>query len=494
MFEGESEKIALLREWQALCDKLGAGIRSGPAPASIEEYCTAVGQIMAALKVLETMGMGHCSVTRDALQALETNGIDKLGVFFSSLLDEMSTPIDLLVARQTDMAVELPSPDALQKLSLVANFFGDLDKPSRLYVDARGRFLAGSFQPLLTKDEAFSGQYQRGSHPLILGLKMLGEVLVPIEKQLIDAVMPGSTDLLARTLKPLGTLINGHVGSLAREAAVQCEEKLRFSDFIFLFDILEEVHRARQLGPELSLALSQPFTALLDACQLWLADLKRTVASRTFGLPVNATVYEATSLAVSCLRRLAEYETIVEAVLAVADARADARSSTSSTTSSFLNPDSVVAVSFFFKEVMESAITSFTGHAAAYPRTSKGNYFLLNNYNYMLLAIRGSSRLTALVPMGVEERFEGAIGEAINLLSGSWKAIADQLNSPGMDPKDRLKTFSGSLMELYTLTQGIAIPSPELRETLRLQMQRSILPLLQAFYNQYSNAVSAVIV
>lgn len=474
------ESICCLEECQLLIERANGPIKTGPSLLQLEMYCEVLSDIRKASLQLSLRSLDHCKLIKDSLDALEREAVDKLGQLFTHTLEQSSVPMDLMLAKQTGTKAELPDEVIIRSLNVMASCLSSTEKASRLFVDVRGKYLAVCLQPLLTRSVNEQTGYQRGSHPVIIGLKCLSEEMLPVERELCLKVLPMNESLFSLCMKPVATLLNGHLISLAKEASVQCSEHCRFLDYIYLLDILEQLYRINQSSPDLR-AFSASFKSLFEACRAWFDKLKKTVQSGSFPLPENATVYEGTSLTFNCLKKLAEYDGISEAVLSVND-------DTVSCDSRFLQPDSVLSISFYIKDLMALSEESFVKCSKLYSRALKTDIFLLNNYNYMSKTVKLNSKLAALIPVDVEERFDGNSKRIVDVLVDSWNRLAAILVDN--NPKDGYKMFCGDLMELINVGGQIAVPDGDQRQALRASLQRAILPVLQAFYNQYFTFVT----
>lgn len=457
-----------------------------PDAALLERYCEALQSIQLARSELMALKLDNCKIIRDSLESLEREGEERLCLLFSELLQSCSEPIDLMLIKQSGTAIELPNETILNKLSLIVNQLSNTERLARLFVDVRGKYLALCIQSLLSLTVASQASYQRGSHPVIIGLRLVRDALAPIERQLCDQVLPTVPSLFERTLKPATTILQGYLSLVGRESLAACEgERHLFLECIFLLDILEEVYRTSQHSADLANCLQVCFSSLLDVCKQWFDGLDAVIGRHQFKRPQNASIYEGTVIAMNCICKLADYDTIAEAVLANAEDTRSARSNTSS--ASFLNPDSVMAVSFYITELCKLAEDNFEATSKLYARSLESNVFLLNNYNFMIQTIKSNDKLSVLVPVGMEARLENQIKGVVDTLDESWNRLARCLLDNKESPKDAYKAFCNDLIDQLTIGAQITLPDHDYRLLLRTKMQRAIMPPVNSFREQHKS-------
>lgn len=467
-----------------MSEKHNAFIRNGPNEGNLVPYCEALREIQTARQSLSNMGLDNCRLIGESLTALDQFGTEKLGTLFGELLQSCSEPFELNMVTLAGIAPQPIEEQLTTKLALIASFLSETDKPSRLYVDVRGKYIILSIQPLLSMPCQEPLTYQRGTHPLIIALRALKDIIVPVERDLCQKTLPDSVGLLERALKPVSTIFMGHLNLVGKECLTMCDgQNHRFVEYIFLLDVLEELYLMIQTSADMANVFQMCFQTLLEYCKQWFERLSSVITQTSFGLPENSAIYEGTSLAMTCLGRLCDYETISEAVLNSID---DVKSSKSTaSTASFLHPDSVIAISFFIKQALTGVEENFVRASRLYPRPLKTNIFLLNNYNYMAAMVTVNEKLAALVPAGVEKNFEDKAKVVMTALEEGWQRLADTLKDTQNPPKDVYKVFTNSLMDQLNVSGQMVIPDEELRLTVRQLLQRTILPVLQAFFNQH---------
>lgn len=483
-YDSVEKVIEKLLSWHQMCEQHSRVIKHGPNEGNLKAYCDALKDIKTARQELKELNIENHRVVGEALSSLDEEGTDKLGSLFGELLQSCSEPIELNMSTLSGYTPSQLDDKLAERLSLIASFLAEEEKPARLYVDVRGKYIILSVQPLLSMSCPDPLSYQRGSHPMIICLRALKDLLIPVEREMITKVLPNTPGLLEKALKPVATIFLGHLNLIGRECLSGCDgQNHRFLEFIYLFDVLEELYSSIRTCSELSNSFQICFQTLLDYCKQWFERLSSVISQHSFGAPENSGIYQGTTLAMTCLSRLSDYETISEAILNSLEEVKSSRSTTS--TASFLHPDSVIAISFFFKQTLTNIEENFIKTSRLYARPLKTNLFLLNNYNYMAGMVMSNERLAALVPAGVEKNLADKIKVIMTALEEAWQRLANLLKNPQNTPKDDYKMFTNELMEQLNVSGQVVIPDEDLRITVRQLLQRTILPTLQAFFHQH---------
>lgn len=148
--------------------------------------------------------------------------------------------------------------------------------------------------------------------------------------------------------------------------------------------------------------------------------------------------------------------------------------------------------------------------ARVYETPTLSSLFLLNNYNYVIKALQRSGLLALLQEGGnaeVQKQYQTLIadhkstyqkcwGKLLNFLlemdkpmSGN-KAVDQQTKLKDKQRqliKDRFKGFNTELDELHQIQKTYAVPDTQLRDQLRNENVRLILPLYSSFREKYRN-------
>jgi hypothetical protein len=449
-------------------------------------------EIQEANKYLVSLGLtDSCRILAESLKGLDKEGTEKLGALFGDLLQSCSEPFEVRMA-----ASVRPEPfpaSVIEKLSKIASFLGEQsEKPSRLYVDVRAKYIILIVQPSLTAVSSEQPVYHRGTHPIIAAIKAIKDIIVPAERELQSKIFPGgSVDLVERVLKPVNTIISGHLTLVGKEALSVCDgQHHRFIEFIYLLDILEELHlminNAGEKGDKSFAIFQNCFSTLLDFCKQWFDRLRTVVAQHSFGVPENAGIYEGTSLAMNCLTKMSDYEAISDAVLNTLDDTRSQATTTSSSASFMCSSDSVFALSFFVKQMLNGVEENFVRVSRLYSRPLKTNIFLLNNYNYLALLLKSHGKLAALVSAECEKNYDDKARLIVDSLEESWQRLASMLkDASSTSPKDAYKAFSNNLLEQINVATQTVIPDEEPRALVRGKMEQAILPVMRAFFHQH---------
>lgn len=148
--------------------------------------------------------------------------------------------------------------------------------------------------------------------------------------------------------------------------------------------------------------------------------------------------------------------------------------------------------------------------ARVYETPTLSSLFLLNNYNYVIKALQRSGLLALLQGGGigeVQKQYQQLIEDHKSTYQKCWGKLLNfllEMDKPmsGNKPvdqqtklkdkqrqliKDRFKGFNTELDELHQIQKTYAVPDTQLRDQLRNENIRLILPLYSSFREKYRN-------
>lgn len=374
--------------------------------------------------------------------------------------------------------------------------------------------------------------YQRGSHSLIMAIREFYR-LAGRETLFTPLVLPSSAqaEAIRRTIKHPADMVR-----LASEAAASGVTKAagrgEFLEQLWIFDVIEVFtglwNRASSMIQDLTRIALKAVTeagvhllrALMDLMQDFSGGAHMGVAS------ANATVFEETSSLMNCLKRMLEYERIIEILLTRwsqkdwdgiihtsggggggggggasdgnddddlvvggndVDAAAEVDEATSAARTT--TPPSF-AMALYYQDLLKGLEVSIEQHSHVYKRPLTSVLFQLNNYHYMVRALRATSGLANLLTLETAQKYEGIVEALLRDYLAHWLHTASLLvegstrgAASSLSPRERLKAFASEWEELVKSQAQCAVPDGELRRTLQARVQEVVLPAFTSFYN-----------
>lgn len=343
------------------------------------------------------------------------------------------------------------------------------------------------------------GTYQKGSHPYLRTLSLVA-LMMEEEGRFAIQCLPNS--------EPVSAVLKGMAAEWLTITQLICSivqrslDKGAFADQIFIFDLISTFARllqdSKSRGNSVLGLLHNSLAVLALLGGTFLARLRQETEqearqSSTVPTPTNATVFEQTSSLLNCMRRMVEYNGVIEGLLERLE-QSDGP----------INDEIVFALAVPEREMLplmatyyqqglkwlEAAIES---RAKTYRKPIQGLVFRLNNYRY-IQRVLSSSYIGALVPIESEHHYQEVLQQLRDQYMASWKAITRILDgneplsgSMGMGmatSKDRAKVFMNEIAEAVKIQSILAIPDPEFRITLKEQVKKTVLEPFEEFYNQ----------
>jgi hypothetical protein len=439
-------------------------------------------------------------------------GVAKIVGAFTEWLSAASVP------RDPQRASEGPLPSAAASLSeeqctalkLISAFAAAADDQKAFvemmgaYCSARGTFLKRSLEEALEEareavaERRGTGSYQRASHPFVRLVRLVAR-LFREEDMFAHAVLPGMLveGALRRTVAGVADDVFVITQGLAGGVLKACERH-EYSDQAYVFDLLEALNDA-YYGAAASLAsLKSALQLLAQAAATMLArfrtDIEGEAKQPSPGLPTpaTATVFEMTSSVLNGLKRLLEYERVLEAVLRKTDPGLTDRWDGLLGALEAGGPLEPVAMPAYYQACLKALEQVLEQRAKAYRKPVSALVFRLNNYRHINRLITTTSLATMLTPEA-EARYQSILQQLRDQYLGSWKALACILVPaafpevipmlpPSTAAKERLKVFQAELDEALKLQSAMAMPDAELRLQLKDQVRDVLLPVFQRFF------------
>lgn len=367
-------------------------------------------------------------------------------------MSEYSFPVDL--SEPVAVAGEIEMPEAVAgKLRQIAVFAQTspetLSQILGYYGEVRANYMMKSLQGLFqSAGGSVRGAYQRGSHPFILAVREFFKMAQREETSFSPRILPAAAapDATRRAIKHPADLVRMSAEALGAKVS-KAAGRREFVDQIWVFDVIEAFNDAYATCPSqtiqalLAPALKSVTAGGVDVLKDLLDDIQGTSRSAaTAAVSENATVFEQTSTLLNCLRRMLEYERVVEALLhrwsqpewdgivGAVDAHAQPQ---------------VPAMALYYQDLLRGLEVSIEKYSHGYKRPINSVLFQLNNYNHILRTFK-TSTLAAMLTTESEQKYDSIVSALVKDYLASWEHVANLVRegtsrSGPLAPRERLK-------------------------------------------------------
>lgn len=317
------------------------------------------------------------------------------------------------------------------------------------YSDVRSKAMMQNLQVLLRGyDAPIRGVYQRGSHCFIRGLH---EYLVLSKREALFArqVLPPAMvpEAVRKAVKHPADLIKMCAEGVST-IVIKSISRHEFGDQIWILDVVEAsndmyvLEEAPPVAKELVIpAIKAVTAAALELLKSLIDDIqsvtKGTVAPR---VSANATVFEHTSSVLNCLKRMLDYERIIEALL-----NRWAQQDWDGIVGAINTEYQVFAMALYYQDLLKGLEVMIEKYSHGYKRTMTSVLFQLNNYAYIVRTFKTSS-LSSMVTIESEKKYESIVEALVKEYLLGWRHLIALIEegatrSAGLTPRDRLKVW-----------------------------------------------------
>lgn len=327
-----------------------------------------------------------------------------------------------------------------------------------------------------------------GLHKLMQTERSLVAKILPnnLQAQVLEATVREATDLVA------------HDGESIAARAKRCIVRRDYSAVLVIFPILKHLG---ELKPDLErtvegcdYALRSKFTSVLNTLNVTgakaLEDFAESVRNESNSvLPKDGTVAESTSNVLVFLEQLAEYADTAGSVLRRSSADMEATAPAKQTE----NACRIIVGTYIKKVLAQLNLLLVSKSDASYSDVSLRALFRLNNHNHVVNALRRSSLMELLLAAEptAEQTYRDLLQrDRSNYVNAAFAKARGHLEIEETEPvpkvlKEKFLGFARECEEIAKLQRSYSVPDPRLREELRRELQRSIVPLYTSFYNKY---------
>lgn len=386
------------------------------------------------------------------------------------------------------------SPEVAQRLIKIANFAANSEEMMSdvlgYYGEVRSTHLMNSLSKLFRDSDApIKGSYQKGSHSLIAAIRKFFR-LAHNETIFARQVLPEQylEEALRRAIKHPADLVKMSceaAGSRVSKATAKGE----FVDQIWIFDVTD-VFNDLFVKCDLVLvrtlikpALKSVTSGAVDFLRELVENINESSKSTA---SANATVFEQTSTLLNCLKRMLEYERIIEALLH----KWAQKESWDGIVGPVGNAETeTFSMALYYKDLLNALEVAIEKHSKDYRKAIVGILFQLNNFNYIMKTFKNSN-LSAIITMESEQKYELIVDSLLKEYLNYWRSSAMLLvdgtpRATTLSPKDRLKTFAAEFEDLVKGQEVCAVPDTELRIKMIAKVREVVVPPFVTFYNMY---------
>lgn len=335
--------------------------------------------------------------------------------------------------------------------------------------------------------------------------------LMQTEKKLMTAVIPVSKRLgvFVRIFQASMDSVIQEGDSIAMRAKKN-SGKQDFSSMLYVFAILKHLNSVR---PEFEIIfkdckeiLSSKFDALTQTLHSTgrrsLDEFIENIRNdQDRQLPKDGTVHEMTSNTMIFLEQILDFVDTMGGMLAKDPTF---QNQTVNLKESDRNS---VCMAIFIIRVLSTLGLTLVNKSDWYSDPYMKAIFRLNNLHYILKSLQrtGILEITKLHNQDLEDHYLDQILDQKRLYSQSWSRVlhyvleVDRNLPPRVNHvyklkdkdrqivKDKFTGFNKEMDDIYKVQKGYAIPSAELRESLKQENRDFILPRYQEFYDKYVN-------
>ncbi|XP_011304280.1 exocyst complex component 7 [Fopius arisanus] len=332
-----------------------------------------------------------------------------------------------------------------------------------------------------------------GLHRLMQAERSLVARIIPslLQPQVLEATVRDAMDLVA------------HDGESIATRAKRCITRRDFSAVLVVFPILKHLG---ELKPDLErtvegcdYALRSKFASVLNTLNTTgakaLEDFAESVRNESgAALPKDGTVAESTSNVLVFLEQLSENAETAGIVLR----RNNEVESISTSSAKQTENTHRVLLGVYIKKVLAQLNLALVSKSdTSYSDPALRALFKLNNHNYVVEKLRNSTLLELLLlaeSTAAQTYQDLLIKDKTNYVSATFAKArtflehsADETELAVKSLKERFSGFSRELEEAAKNQRTYSVPDARLRETLRRELQQSLVPQYSIFYNKYRN-------
>ncbi|RKP03722.1 hypothetical protein CXG81DRAFT_9163 [Caulochytrium protostelioides] len=494
-----------------LAAKVEPQLAKAPARTDLVEYLNVLEETKSALLFLQASPYKSSERGVQALREVLRKASVALNQLFRSLIIELCTQsTSQHVASNTTASAATTTTTTMAGAGSEATAAAaarpapqllPVEAYTKTYTDVRGaalqRLLGPSLQYAKDIDAQRSLIYERGTSPLV-AIAAFAMPFFRAERELAQRVLPKAAvpDSFVLAITPCMTQLLAFMRSTIQRTR-RALEKAEFTDIYMLLDVIQGlstlskayhgiITAAAALGLEwFELIGLAKRTAIEFFPRLYDSVVQESQGSRATATAPDAIVHEMTSVALNTLRRLVEYQPAMAALLQEGGGP-------------ILRSVQVPTFTAFCIEMLSALAMSLMVKSRAYKRTTLAMLFLLNNFHFIHKQLF-EGPLASVVEAKVVAEAQKETARWQNAYLDTWKPILDvlldqhfvqgtkTLSKPQRGTiKEAWKTFNDQFDDIIKSQSAATIAEPALRAQVLTEVQRTLLPVYQRFYDRYT--------
>ncbi|CAG8603375.1 9075_t:CDS:10 [Cetraspora pellucida] len=494
-------------------------IKKGPDGNDLDSYLNSIGKCNKAMEVLGAMSLKSSEKIIGQLKQILKAAMLQLEDLFRLWLTERSNSIEpLSFLTKSKNWKYLEYQIQLQKnLATLSSYLatagpelGYTSEFAKVYIDVRSNYLVKSLTMLAqasisTAEKRSTPVYEKGTcgfnsyTEAVLMMFMteygVAKKILPLEyvsSSFRDTIQP-SIDNFVEIGKALNIRVKKNMQTDIYLALDMMETlNLNMSTFEEIFKLAGRKDSAfGDLLHSLRAVAIRSFPEFLDEI--------KSHPTKTSGLPNDGTIHELTITTLQHLKRLTDYpETIESTLVTLGDGNwnASEKDPNFSRDRNGRIPGNAV-MKHYFADFLDCLAQSLDSKAKTYKKPALTAIFLLNNYYYILKAIRTQFMsvldpevdIIKLVLIDFEYRWKTCFS---NLMDYTWVrggALKTTLGSNEKQTvKEKFKNFNTEFDELYKVHKGYAMPDIELRSQVIRDIRAVLIPMYNRFLEKHQQS------
>ncbi|CAG8675218.1 14509_t:CDS:10 [Funneliformis caledonium] len=475
-------------------------IKKGINESELECYLNSIGKCKKAMEVLGGMRLKSSEKVIGQLKQILKAGMLQLEEHFRLCLTNRSNTIEPLSYITKNLDIPGIPNGPLQNLATLSSYLAtsgpELGYNSdfvKAYIEVRSNYLAKSLNLLAqgsisTAEKRSTLVYEKGTSDKILppGSVMSG--------------FRGAIQMPLDNYIETGRTLNNRV------------KKNMQTDVFLAFDMMESLNKNSGSFEEVFRLAGKKDSSYGDLLHSLRAAALRSFPefideiknhrTKTTNLPNDGTVHELTSTTLQHLKRLTDYQEIVETMLLTLG---DGNWNVSEKEPNFSRDRTVRGMSanailqHYFADVLESLTITLDFKAKSYKKTALTCIFLLNNYHYVLKSIR-TQFFSILEEIGY--KYEKMVKRYNDGYLDTWKpcfanlmdsvvrggTLKTALSNEKGNVKEKFKNFNTEFEEMYKVHKGYAIPDLELRSQVIKDIKMVLMPMYIRFLEKHQQS------
>ncbi|KAF9998557.1 exocyst complex component exo70 [Entomortierella chlamydospora] len=503
----------------------------------LQSYLQSIGRIREYLRAMSSVKLKAGDRVVEQLKRSLNTASGKLHDRFKQLLTQYSLPLDLKIVTSSDRKDIPPLPSSVtQTLATLAKSLADIEIDSNAektgyltsYREIRAECMIKSLGPLYQSSMVeLKGIYEKGSSPFILYTTSLLK-LCRNEADLADTLLDAkllSLAFMGSIMPPIEQWVE------TGKSITRRVRKTFTSEVGILFDVIESLENnmntfdsvfglARRQKENDAQELLKAFKATAMRTFVdFITDVRNQSNPKYQAMPLDGTVHQLTSDTLNYMKRLMNYQSMVESILnLIGDGSWNEAGASQSRRSQAAGRSGRNAIlQHYFADVLEALVQNIETKSRFYKKgQSLSQLFLLNNYFYISKSVRTTPGLLEAIngpdTAGLPEAsltsaiYEKPLKQNVNLYQDNWKTCVEHLmdvtyvqdggvqqvlnSNQRQMVKDKFKNFNHDFDELWKTQKQYSIPDPDLRVMVLKDVNQVLIPMYDKFITKYASSGS----